>query len=165
MALNDIEHLPDKVTSINGINDVLLAIDPEIVQLRTDLSNLEKELYVETTTDLITRWENDFSLPFDSSLSLVQRRQRILNRMAGKKPLTWENLRALVKSNIGQNAKFYISNDASNYFFRVYVDTNDTSDLQGAIKQAKPAYLIFEIVVTQFFNKYCGTFYCNMPVI
>ena len=165
MALNDIEHLPKIVTNTLGINDVLLAIDPEMIQLREDISDLLKELYVKTTEDFITRWEADFSLAVDTSLTLAQRRQRVLNKLARKKPLTWANLRALVKSNIGQNAKFYISNDASNYFFRVYVDTNDVSGLQGAIKQAKPAYLTFEIVVTQFFNKYCGTFYCNMPVI
>lgn len=165
MALNDIEHLPKIVTNALGINDVLLAIDPEMIQLREDISDLLKELYVKTTEDLITRWEADFSLAIDTSLTLAQRRQRVLNKLARKKPLTWANLRALVKSNIGQNAKFYISNDASNYFFRVYVDTNDVSGLQNAIKQAKPAYLTFEIVVTQFFNKYCGTFYCNMPVI
>lgn len=165
MALNDIEHLPDKVTSINGINDVLLAIDPEIVQLRTDLSNLEKELYAKTTTNLITRWESDFSLPFDSSLSLAQRRQRILNRMAGKKPLTWANLKKLIKQNLADNIQFYIANDSANYFFRIYVDSNDTTGLQNAIQKAKPAYLTFEIVVSEFFARYCGTFYCNMPVI
>lgn len=165
MALNDIEHLPKIVTNTLGINDVLLAIDPEMIQLREDISDLLKELYVKTTEDLITRWEADFSLAIDTSLTLAQRRQRVLNKLARKKPLTWANLRALVKSNIGQNAKFYISNDASNYLFRVYVDTNDVSGLQGAIKQAKPAYLTFEIVVTQFFNKYCGTFNCNMPVL
>lgn len=165
MALNDIEHLPKIVTNTLGINDVLLAIDPEIIQLRSDISDLLKELYVKTTEDLITRWEADFSLDYDASLTLAQRRQRILNKLARKKPLTWVNLRTLVKSNIGQNTQFYITNDSANYYFRVYVATDDISGLQQAIQQAKPAYLTFDIIVSEFFNRYCGTFNCNMPVI
>jgi uncharacterized protein YmfQ (DUF2313 family) len=122
-------------------------------------------LYVKTTENLIERWENDFSLKYDASLTLQQRRQRILNKLARKKPLTWKNLRALIKSNIGEYTQFYISNDSANYFFRVYVATENTTGLQEAIKQAKPAYLTFEVVVSEFFNKYCGTFYCNMNPI
>ena len=165
MALNDIEHLPKIVTNISGINDVLLAIDPEIIQLRTDISNLIKELYIKTTQDLIERWEADFSLKYDASLSLAERRQRLLNKLARKKPLTWANLRALIRSNIGETTQFYITNDAANYFFRIYVATENTTSLQNAIQQAKPAYLTFEIVVSEFFSKYCGTFYCNMNPI
>ena len=165
MALNDIEHLPKIVTSINGINDVLLAIDPEIIQLRSDISDLLKELYIKTTNNLISRWENDFILKDDASLTLAQRRQRILNKLARKKPLTWANLRLLIKSNIGENTQFYISNDSANYFFRIYVATDNITGLQQAIKQSKPAYLTFEVVVSEFFSRYCGTFYCNMNPI
>lgn len=165
MALNDIEHLPKIVTDAIGINDVLMAIDPEMIQLRTDISNLLKELYIKTTENLITRWENDFSLKYDASLTLAQRRQRLLNKLARKKPLTWVNLRALIKSNIGDTTQFYISNDAANYHFYVFVATENISGLQDAIKQAKPAYLTFEINVSQFFSRYCGTFYCNMETL
>ena len=165
MLLNNREHLPKKVTDINGISDVLLAIEPEIIQLRTDISDFMKELYIKTTEDFITRWERDFSIKYDSALTLQQRRQQILTRLATKKTLTWDNLKALVKSNISETAKFYIANDSANYFFRIYVDTEDTADLDKAIKRAKPAYLTFEIDITQFFNRYCGTFNCNMSVL
>lgn len=165
MLLNDIEHLPKIVTDINGISDVLLAIEPEIIQLRTDISDFIKELYIKTTNNFILRWERDFSIPYDSSLTLAQRRQQILNKLATKKTLTWENLKALIKSNISANAKFYISNDSANFYFKIYVDTEDTADLYKAINKSKPAYLIYDIEVTQFFNRYCGTFYSNMSVL
>lgn len=158
--LNDNEHLPKIVTDIDGIRDVLLAIDPEIVQLRTDISNLIKELYVKTTENLIARWENDFSLKYDASLALEQRRQQILNKLAAKKPLTWKNLEALIKSNIGDNVQFYIVNDSANFYFRIYVMTENTSDLNKAIKKVKPAYLLFDIVVTDWARR-CGTFVCG----
>lgn len=160
--LNDIEHLPKIVTDINGINDVLLAIDPEIIQLREDIANTLKELYVKTTNNLISRWEADFSIKYDASLSLAERRQQILNKLAIKKPLTWERLRTLIRSNIGDTVQFYIANDSANFSFTIYVDLDDTTGLAQAIKKAKPAYLVFDIVSQQFFNRYCGTFNCNM---
>lgn len=160
MALNDIEHLPHIVTDVLGIDDVLIAIDPELIQLRSDISDTIKELYIKTTDNLITRWENDFSLKYDASLTLAQRRQRLLNKLGRKKPLTWANLRLLIKSNIGENTQFYISNDSARYFFRVYVATSDIAGLRSAIQQAKPAYLTFDIIVTDIVRR-CGTFVCG----
>ena len=160
MLLDDIEHLPKVVTDVDGIRDVLLAIEPEIIQLRTDISDLLKELYVKTTEDFITRWELDFGLKYDASLSLEQRRQRILNKLARKKTLTWENLRLLVKNNLAENVQFYLSNDSANYHFRIIVATNDYSEMQKAVMTAKPAYITFDIIVTDLVRR-CGTFYCG----
>ena len=160
MLLDDIEHLPKVVTNVLGIKDVLLAIEPEIIQLRADISDLLKELYVKTTEDFITRWEKDFSLKYDGSLTLEQRRQRILNKLARKRPLTWQNLRLLIKNNLAENVQFYLSNDSANYHFRIIVATDDYSEMEKAVKQAKPAYLTFDILVTDIVRR-CGTFNCG----
>ena len=161
MLLNDNEHLPRIVTEINGIADVLLAIEPEIIQLRQDISDVLKELYVKTTDNLIARWEKDFSLPYDSSLTLQQRRQRVLNKMARKKPLTWTNLRLLIKNNLAENVQFYIVNDAPNFSFKILVGTNNYSEMERAVSEAKPAYLLFSVNYNDFNTRYCGTFYAG----
>jgi hypothetical protein len=160
LLLDDIEHLPKVVTNVLGIKDVLLAIEPEIIQLREDISDLIKELYVKTTEDFITRWEKDFSLKYDASLTLEQRRQRILNKLARKRPLTWQNLRLLIKNNLAENVQFYLSNDSANYHFRIIVASDDYSEMEKAVKQAKPAYLTFDILVTDIVRR-CGTFNCG----
>ena len=160
MLLNDNEHLPKKVTDIDGIRDVLLAIEPEIIQLRTDISNTVKELYVKTTDNLIRRWELDFSLPYDSSLTLAQRRQRVLNKLARKRPLTWLNLNILIRNNLAENVQFYISNDSANYKFKIFVADANYTEMQKAIDEVKPAYLLYDIVVTDIIRR-CGTFNCG----
>lgn len=160
MSLYDSEHLPSSVTDIIGIKDILLAIDPEIQLLRNDITQLTKELYVNTTDKFISRWEKDFSLPYDSSLSLKQRQARILNKLARKKTLNWKNLRLLIKNNIIK-PQFYIVNDSKNYHFKIFLEDNDINLLSNALKKAKPAYLTFDLVVTEFFSRYCGTFACG----
>lgn len=156
MSIADIEHLPKISTDVIGIKDILLAIDPEIQLLRDDISQLKKELYVKTTEHYITRWEKDFGLSYDSALSLQQRRQRILNKLARKKTLTWKNLGILIQNNI-DHPQFYISNHSGEYRFTIMVQTEHTSELKKAVTEAKPAYLTFEIIVTQYFRR-CGTF-------
>lgn len=157
MSLADREHLPKVVTDIDGIRDILLALDPEIVLLREDISQLIKELYVSTTEKYIDRWEQDFSLPYDSSLTLEQRRQRIKNKLARKKTLNWQNLRLLIKNNVVK-PRFYIVNDSKNYHFKIFLEEENNGELNRALKQAKPAYLTFDLIVTEFFTRYCGTF-------
>ena len=156
MSLIDKEHLPQKVTKIEGIRDILLAIDPEIVLLREDISQLKKELYVSTTEKLIERWEDDFSLPHNTYLTLKERRQRILNKLARKKTLTWKNLRALIQNNLTVK-QIYIVNDSKNYHFRIIVQDANYQQMEQAVEQAKPAYLTFDILVTEYFRR-TGTF-------
>jgi len=160
MSIYDNEHLPKSVTDVIGIKDVLLAIDPEIILLREDISQLKKELYVKTTDKFITRWEKDFSLSYDSSLSLQQRRQRILNKLARKKTLNWTNLRLLIKNNLAINSQIYLINDSGNYHFRIIIQDPDYEQMKKAVMQAKPAYITFDIVVSQYFRR-CGTFNCG----
>ena len=160
MLLDDREHLPKIVTDIDGIRDVLLAIEPEIFLLRTNISDLMKELYVKTTDKLIARWEKDFGLSYDASLTLQQRRQRILNKLARKKTLNWTNLRLLIKNNLTENSQIYLINDSGNYHFRIIVQDPDYFQMEQAVKEAKPAYITFDIVVSQYFRRW-GTFNCG----
>lgn len=160
MLLDDREHLPKIVTDVKDIKDILLAIEPEIFLLRGNVSNLMKELYVKTTTSFITRWEKDFSLSYDGSLSLQQRRQRILNKLARKKTLNWTNLRLLIKNNLAVNSQIYLINDSGNYHFRIIIQDPNYEQMEQAVKQAKPAYITFDIIVSQYFRR-CGTFVCG----
>lgn len=156
MSLANREHLPLKVTNINGIRDILLALDPEVILLRDDISQLKKEMFVNTTEKLIDLWEKDFGLPFNSSLTLQQRRQRILNKLARKKTLTWTNLRNLIKNNLIVK-QIYIINDSANYHFRILVQDPNYEQMQEAVEIAKPAYITFDILLTEYFRR-TGTF-------
>ena len=162
-SLADIEHLPKIVTDIDSIKDILLAIDPEVQQIREDINEIQRNLYAHTADKYIKMWEDDFSLPFDGSLTLAQRRSRILEKMARKKSLTWANLGLLIRRNI-VNPQYYIVNNAGKYHFRIIIQDKDFTLLQSAIKSAKPAPLTFDIIVTEYFRR-CGTFNCGVEPV
>lgn len=158
-----LDNVDPRIGQISGLKEIMLAIDPEIQLVRNDISQLIKELYIKTTEDFIKRWEDDFSLSYDSSLSLQQRRQRILNKLARKKTLTWKNLELLIKNNI-DNPQFYLSNNSSNYHFTIIVQTQNYQEMEKAVRQAKPAYITFNIIVTEYFRR-CGTFNCGAEAL
>jgi hypothetical protein len=156
LSLIDKEHLPAKVTNIKGIRDILLAIDPEVILLRDDISQLKKEMFVSTAEKLLDLWEQDFGLTFNSSLTIQQRRQRILNKLARKKTLTWVNLRNLIKNNLTIK-QIYIINDSENYHYRILVQDPNYHQMEQAVETANPAYLTFDIVLTEYARR-TGTF-------
>ena len=96
----------------------------------------------------------------DNFQNLISLRQRIKNKLARKKTLNWQNLRLLIKNNIVK-PRFYIVNDSANYHFKIFLEENNIGELNRAIEQAKPAFLTFDLIVTEFFTRYCGTFYCG----
>ena len=157
------DNVDPRIGQISGLKEIMLAIDPEIQLVRNDISQLIKELYIKTTEDFIKRWEDDFSLSYDSSLSLQQRRQRILNKLARKKTLTWKNLELLIKNNI-DHPQFYLSNNSSNYHFTIIVQTQNYQEMEKAVRQAKPAYITFNIIVTEYFRR-CGSFNCGADAL
>ena len=61
---------------------------------------------------------------------------------------------------LAENVQFYLSNDSANYHFRIIVASDDYSEMEKAVRQAKPAYLTFDILVTDIVRR-CGTFNCG----
>lgn len=159
MSIYDLEHLPKIVTKCEGIYDVLQAIDPEVIKLRKDLDDLQKELYIKTTDKLIDLWEKDFGIKYDSSLTLQQRREQIIDKLLQKQLLTWDNLKAVVKRFVGDSQVYFI-NDPAHFKFIIMLYENDNPDLDATIRRLKPAYLTFEIQITGYYKR-CGTFNCG----
>lgn len=148
--------LPKFITDIGQINEILLAIDPEIQLQRDDLTQLEKEIYIKLTENAILRWEADFGLPYDSTLTLQQRRDVVLNKIQIKRIFNAENRINLIKENVTK-PQFYIIDDSDSYHFRIIVQDTDFSRVSKAMDIAIPAYLTYDIIVTEYFKR-CGTF-------
>ena len=66
----------------------------------------------------------------------------------------------MVKNNLAERVQFYLSNDSANYHFRIIVATDDYAEMEKAVRTAKPAYLTFDIIVTDLYRR-CGTFNCG----
>lgn len=158
--LTDREHLPSVVTNIDGIRDVLDAISPEIEQLIEQIQQTLRELFAQSTEFEIKRWEEDLGLKFDATLTLDDRRLNILNKLQNNNVLNWDNLNKLIKQNI-EDVPFYVTNNSVNYSFKISVATPNISQLDKAIKQAKPAYLTYTIEVVDIYVRRCGTFACG----
>jgi len=65
----------------------------------------------------------------------------------------------LIQNNL-EKPQIYIINDSGNYHFRIIVQDPNFQQMEKAVKIAKPAYITFDIIVTEYFRR-CGTFNCG----
>lgn len=159
MTLKD--NLPKFIAEEKYTSEILDAIEPEIEGIKLKLSQILLECSISTcSVDGVKRFEEDYGIPYNSSLSLDTRRKNVINKMLAKKRLTKEELINFIKRNI-DGSQFYISNEAEKYQFTVYlIDENYKEKLYQALFNSRPAHLIFNIKLTSY-EKRCNTFRCN----
>lgn len=163
MGLKD--NLPQFVAEEKYTKEVLEAIEPEINKIKARLTEMLLECCISTCTEEgIKRFEEDYSIKFDASLTIDERRRQVINKMLAKKRLTEDGLANFIKRNI-DNGQYYITNMAEKYSFKVRV-VNDTyiEQLYKALYSARPAHLVFSVDLTSY-ERRCGTFNCNQDVL
>lgn len=163
MGLKD--NLPQFVAEEKYTKEILEAIEPEINKVKTKLIETLFETCISTCTDEgIKRFEKDYSIKFDASLTSDERRRQVINKMLAKKRLTKEELANFIKRNIG-NGQYYITNIAEKYSFKVrVVDGEHIEQLYKALYTVRPAHLVFSVDLTSY-ERRCGTFNCNQDVL
>ncbi len=155
------ENLPLFIAEEKYTQEILDAIEPEIEKIKIMLFEALLECCVTTaSTKGVRRFEKDYSIKYDAELSLSDRKRQIINKMLARKILTKENLANLVKRNI-EDGQFYIANLAEEYKFRVMItDANYEEKLYKILYEARPANLIFDIILVSY-ERRCGAFGCN----
>lgn len=155
------ENLPQFIVEEKYTKEILNAIEPEIDKIRQELTKKLLETCVSTCSLVgVEKFETDYSIKFDSNLSLDERKINIINKMLSKKRLTKNELANFIKRNLN-NGQYYISNMAEEYQFKVMlVDENYKEKLQKALFEARPAYLNFQIEIVKY-ERRCGTFNCK----
>lgn len=155
------ENLPMFITNERYMSETLDAIQPEIDKILIELEKILLECCISTCSTVgLQRYEEDYAIETSAELSIDERRKTIINKMLSKKILTFEELGNLIKRNI-DNKQFYISNFAEEYKFKIMLtDGEYTQKLYNALYKAKPAHLIFEIILVSY-ERRCGTFSCN----
>ena len=82
-------------------------------EVETDRQTLYNNLYIMTADlDAIKRYEKEYNIRADSSLTLEQRRQKIINELIFKPPFTRQRLKEILDMYYG----------AGNYAYAIYPD-------------------------------------------
>ena len=106
------------------------------------------QLFPQTATWGIVYWERLVGIPRNDSLSIEQRRERVLTRMQTRWPMTKERMEQLVRI-FSQDKQAFIREFFDQYRFEVLFNLTQSVDLGTVyeiIEEAKPAHLSYSLV-------------------
>lgn len=108
------------------------------------------QLFPQTATWGIVYWERLVGIPRNDSLSIEQRRERVLTRMQTRWPMTKERMEQLVRT-FSQDKQAFIREFFDQYRFEVLFNLTQSVDLETVyeiIEEAKPAHLSYSLVAS-----------------
>ena len=144
------ESLSRLESSMQQMSDLLDAEQDEFDRLLKELEKLYARLYVKTSDEEGTiRWEKEYGLIHDSSLTLEQIKARVMARINSGETATKAMLESLVKQVVDAD---YVSiiEYPSEYRFEVWVGTQYIAEnlqiAKDAVDEERPAHLAYEFI-------------------
>lgn len=125
---------------------IIQAIGKVLGEVRGVCEALMYETTPATSTLLLDYWEDQYALPRDSSLTIEQRRARIVQKRLARGPCNPSVLAAAVSSALGGIRVDIKERVAKNTFeVLLYEQVADLSPAIAVLDRMKPAHLIYEI--------------------
>lgn len=141
--------VPPFVAQMREMAELFTAEQPELDRLEGILSELLAQFYIKTATYSLDMWEEEFGLSHDPTLTLQQRRARVLAKLNTRTPATVKMLENLVRQTMGEDI-VWIEEHPEDYMFIVYVQEEKLSGLLGiakdAVHAARPAHLNYRFI-------------------
>ncbi len=141
--------VPPFVAQMIEIAELFIAEQPELDRMEADLTELLKQFYIKTATYSLDTWEDEFGLERNTSLTLMQRRARVLGKLNSNPPATVKMLENMVLQVMDANAVTIVEHYAD-YSFTVYVNTDYLVETfaiaNDAVRLARPAHLSYKFV-------------------
>lgn len=141
--------VPPFVAQMREMAELFLAEQPELDRMEKELTELLKQFYIKSATYSLDQWEDEFGIERNSSLTLMQRRARVLAKLNSNPPATVKMLENLVFQILSANAVTIVEHP-SEYHFDVYVNSDyliETFEIADeAVRLARPAHLSYKFI-------------------
>lgn len=141
--------VPPFVAEMREMAELFVAEQPELDRMERELTELLKQFYIKSATYALDQWEEEFGIDQDPSLTLMQRRARVLAKLNSNPPATIKMLENLVYQILSANAVTIVEHPAQ-YSFDVYVNSDyliDTFEIADeAVRLARPAHLSYKFI-------------------
>ena len=112
------------------------------------IEELRLQAFPETATWGITYWEQRYNIPPDESLSLEERRQRVIIKRGKRSPMNPARIERIVRDVTGREA--IVTEENGTYTFHISIlpgeSTVDYQELIDTIKSVKPSHLAFKVL-------------------
>lgn len=146
--LNEPQMLPAFVRSMEQMQDLLRTEQAELDRTEAAIRDATDQLYINSTTWTLARWERLFGLPSNDSVPAELRREQLLAKRNARPPASVEYIRLAAEQMTGQQVT--IIEQPGNYAFILRIHLNDIysldlAALRARIDELKPAHLTYTV--------------------
>jgi len=112
------------------------------------IEELRLQAFPETATWGITYWEQRYNIPPDESLSLEERRQRVIIKRGKRSPMNRARIERIVRDVTGREDMVTEQNEEYTFYISILPgeSTVDYQELIDTIKSVKPSHLAFKVL-------------------
>lgn len=112
------------------------------------IEELRLQAFPETATWGITYWEQRYNIPPDESLSLEERRQRVIIKRGKRSPMNPARIERIVRDVTGREDMVTEQNEEYTFYISILPgeSTVDYQELIDTIKSVKPSHLAFKVL-------------------
>lgn len=112
------------------------------------IEELRLQAFPETATWGITYWEQRYNIPPDESLSIEERRQRVIIKRGKRSPMNPARIERIVRDVTGRED--IVTEQNGEYTFYISIlpgeSTVDYQELINTVKSVKPSHLSFKVL-------------------
>lgn len=112
------------------------------------IEELRLQAFPETATWGITYWEQRYNIPPDESLSIEERRQRVIIKRGKRSPMNPARIERIVRDVTGREDTVTEQNGEYTFYISILPgeSTVDYQELIETIKSVKPSHLAFKVL-------------------
>jgi len=120
----------------------------EIDEVWKFIEELRLQAFPETATWGITYWEQRYNIPPDESLSIEERRQRVIIKRGKRSPMNPARIERIVRDVTGREDMVTEQNGEYTFYISILPgeSTVDYQELIDTIKSVKPSHLAFKVL-------------------
>lgn len=142
-----IKYFPEYYQKSGVVENICQGQEEGLNELAENVTNAQDQLFPDTATTLLSRWERIYGIIPDESKPIDERRSYLMSKMRGQGTCTEELIKNVAES--FANGEVELIEDYSNYNFKIkFISSKgappNLDDLTAAIEEIKPAHLNFE---------------------
>lgn len=149
MSLLNFSLLPRRIRTMAEMEDLLSAEEQELQLMDKIRKQMEAQLLISTADIDLSRKERIYALPTNPSLSLEERRRRIIAKKNARASATSAFLRDTIEKLTGLKVVLVEFFSEYRIQFKVYLNDKyelDLAAINAQIKELRPAHLLFEVL-------------------
>ena len=141
-------YLPSVVREVDVFKQIAKAQNPEFNLLKDRIVQTFSERFIQRATEYgVRRWETLLLIPIDETLTLQQRKERVLTHLNIKTPYTWRMLENMLNAYLGEGNFVLTYNIEKNKLsLKInWLSSYARRDIESLFEKVLPANVVFEI--------------------